>query len=214
MTKKIVLDVDGVLLNFIEAFEQVALSMEKELGTKIVIDPLKYSLQERLSINLEQENMVWAKFNKDGYWEKLNPLPGVIEAIDAINGAGFEIYIVTAIEEAFKDQRLLNLTKIGVSPKQIHCVGYGQDKGKFIKEIDPDVFVDDRLEHLHRAAVAYHLVWLQDDVSQHNLEEDRGVDVSVRSLKEWVDNHMPQVIKELDESAQQNIPLQRKLRFI
>lgn len=209
-----VLDVDGVLLDFIKAFENTAKSMEKELGQKITVDPTAYQLTKRLGITQEQEDKIWTRFAESGQWEKLTPLPGVIEAIDAINKAGFDIYVVTAIEEIFKNQRLVNLTHIGVSPKEIYCVGYGKDKGEIIAGIQPDVFIDDRLEHLHNASVAYHLVWLQDDVEQHNVKEDAGVDVSVRSLKEWVDNHMPAVLEELNAAQKNNEPLQRKLRFI
>lgn len=213
MVKKMILDVDGVLLNFIQAFEEVAHSMSKELGIDIKIAEDKYHLTGRLGITQEQENEIWKKFAETGKWANLNPLPGVIEAIDAINKAGWEVYIVTAIEPEFAEQRLSNLKHLGLVPKEIHCVGYGNDKQKIIDEIDPDVFVDDRLEHLHRAKKAYHLVWIQDSVEQFNLKEDSGVDVASVSLLDWTKNHMPQVIQELEDSAKNKVPLQRKLRF-
>lgn len=214
MKHKLVLDVDGVLLNFIEAFEQVAISMQDEFGKNIVVKPNLYNLTDRLGITLEEEKRVWERFAANGTWANLNPLPGVEESIKKINEANFDIYIVTAIEDLFKEERLINLSKIGISPSEIHCVGYGNSKVDYINQIKPDVFIDDRLEHLHKANVAYQLVWLRDGVEQHGLVEDQGVHVAVDSLKEWVDNHMENVLNKLNEAKKNNLPLQRELKFI
>lgn len=214
MKHKLVLDVDGVLLNFIEAFEQVAIAMQDEFGKKIEVKPHLYNLTDRLGITAEEEKKVWTRFAENGTWANLNPLPGVEESIKKINEANFDIYIVTAIEDLFKEERLINLGKIGISPSEIHCVGYGNSKVEYINQIKPDVFIDDRLEHLHKANVTYHLVWLKDGVEQHGLVEDEGVHVAVDSLKEWVDNHMQNVLNKLDEAKKNNAPLQRELKFI
>lgn len=214
MKHKIVLDVDGVLLNFVDAFEQVALSMEQELNTKIVVNRTLYNLADRLGVTAEQEKLIWDRFAKNGTWENLNPLPGVVDAIEKINNANFEIHIVTAIEDFYKEQRLLNLSKIGVDPSAIHCVGYGNSKTQYINEIAPDVFIDDRLEHLHKAPITFHLVWLKDEVEQHGMVEDAGVHVAVNSLQEWVENYMPAVVDKLNIAKNTNTPLQRELKFI
>lgn len=211
--KKIVLDVDGVLLNFIDAFDQVAHTLKDEFGKELELNKNLYHLTHRLGITQEQENIVWKKFAEIGMWENLDPLPGVIDAVKKIKDADFDIYIVTAIDEKNKEARMKNLEKIGVIPKEIHCVGYGQNKIDIINKINPDVFIDDRLEHLHNAECAYHLVWIEDDVVQHNHKDDRGVDVAVTSLKEWTDKHMPEVVAKLDEANETKIPLQRNLRF-
>ena len=214
MKHKLVLDVDGVLLNFIEAFEQVALSLEDQFKNKLNINENLYDLAERLGISREEEQIVWDKFSHSGTWGNLNPLPGVEESIKKIHDANCEIYIVTAIDEIHKEARLLNLLKIGISPKEIHCVGHGKAKTEYINSINPDIFIDDRLEHLHNAPSVYHLVWLQDGVEQKNLIEDQGVHVSVNSLKEWVDHHMDNVLEKLDKAKKKNMPLQRELKFI
>lgn len=213
MRKKIVLDVDGVLLNFIDAFEEVAHTLKDDFGKELQINKNLYHLNHRLGITLEQENRVWQKFEELNMWEKLNPLPGVIQAIESINKAGFDIYIVTAIEEKYMESRLKNLREIGVIPKEIYCVGYNNSKKEIVDRIKPDVFVDDRLDHLHNASSPFQLVWLQDEVEQHNIQEDKGVDYVVSSLKEWTDNYMHELVEKLEESMETKIPLQRSLRF-
>lgn len=211
MTKKIVLDVDGVLLNFIDKFKEVA---EQTLKRKLLSDDNKYTLTERFYITKEEEKQIWKNFSKFNCWESLDPLPGVIEAIQKINELGFDIYIVTAIDDEFKEQRLKNLAKIGVIPKEIHCVGASiAKKDDTILKIKPDIFVDDRLEHLHLVQEVYHLVWVKDDLEQHNVKEHSRVDLAVSSLKHWVDDFLPEINQQLDE-YHTGLPIQKKLRFI
>lgn len=211
MRKKIILDVDGVLLNFIEKFSEV---VQETVQRPLVINEFEYNLSKRFGISEEEEILVWQRFADAGCWEKLNPLQGVIEAVQKINALDYDVYIVTAIDGLFVEQRRTNLEKIGLNPVEIYCAGYNKSKLDFFNIIQPDIIVDDRLENLHVAPDCFHLVWIQDQVEQHNIKEDGRVDISVSSLKEWVDNILPEVDKELENYYNKNKPLQRKLRFI
>lgn len=211
MRKKIILDVDGVLLNFIERFTEV---VQETVKRELIINEVEYNLTKRFGITEKEEELVWQNFAKTGSWEKLEPLHGVIEAVNKINALNYDVYIVTAIEGLFVEQRRANLENIGLNPVEIYCAGYNKSKKDFFELINPDIIVDDRLENLHVAPECFHLVWIQDKVEQHNIKEDGRVDVSVSSLKEWVDNHLPEVDKELENYYNKNKPLQRKLRFI
>jgi hypothetical protein len=211
MRKKIILDVDGVLLNFIERFTEVVLDTVKR---ELTINDVEYNLTKRFGISEQEEQLVWQRFADSGSWEKLEPLAGVIESVKKINALDYDVYIVTAIEGLFVEQRRANLEKIGLNPIEIYCAGYNKSKQDYFELINPDIIVDDRLENLHVAPECFHLVWIKDQVEQHNLKEDGRVDVSVSSLKEWVDNHLPEVDKELESYYNKNKPLQRKLRFI
>lgn len=211
MRKKIILDVDGVLLNFIEKFTEV---VQEVVQRPLLINEFEYNLSKRFSITEQEETTVWQRFADTGCWEKLNPLQGVIEAVKKINALDYDVYIVTAIDGLFVEQRRANLEKIGLTPVEIYCAGYNKSKLDFFNIIQPDIIVDDRLENLHVAPDCFHLVWIKDQVEQHNLKDDGRVDISVSSLKEWVDNYLPEVDKELENYYNKNKPLQRKLRFI
>lgn len=211
MRKKIILDVDGVLLNFIDKFTEV---VQETVQRELKINEFEYNLTKRFSITEQEEALVWKRFADTGCWEKLEPLQGVIDAVKKINSLDYDIYIVTAIEGLFVDQRRANLEAIGLNPVEIYCAGYNKSKRDYFDIINPDIIVDDRLENLHVAPECFHLVWIKDNVEQHNIKEDGRVDVCVSSLSQWVENILPEVDKELENHYNKNKPLQRKLRFI
>lgn len=206
--KKIVLDTDGVLVDFVQKFHMIG---QEILQRELPIIKNRYDIIHKFNITRDEENLIWSEIDKKKHWDKFEPLEGVQSAVEEIKRHNFEIYIVTGIKEDYKEERLKNLANLGIVPQDIHCVGDGRSRKDFaINAINPDVFVDDRLEHLHMVPDVYHLVWIDHGEEQHPIK-DKRVDVQVKSLKEWVDNHLEEVAIDLDYK---NKPQQKKLRFI
>ena len=212
--KKIVLDVDGVLLSFMPAYDEAAKIV---LNRKITVrqDEFKmdhYHLAKRIDGTDTDVANILEYMQTSKMYEKLKPLDGVREALDKIIAAGFHITVVTALPEHAKTMRLKNLKDVlDFVPNEIYCVGMGQSKEEALRKINPDVFIDDRIDYLVSAPFVHHLVWCDQKESQK--EKDLQVNVHVHSLKEWVDLHMPKVVEELDNHYSKESPLQYEIKL-
>jgi FMN phosphatase YigB (HAD superfamily) len=184
---KIVLDVDGVILNFCKKYKEVA---ENFLERTLVVDTSKYNLHEFLQVTREDNHRVWNHFNQINAWQSIPALPGSEEAIEKINSLNLEVYIVSSVNPAFTDSRLKNLKALGLVPEKIFCVGDGNShKHDYISKIKPLAFVDDRLDHLYRSLEVPHLAWV-DNKQVQELDAFEGLSATVGSLNEWVDSHL------------------------
>ena len=212
--KKIVLDVDGVLLSFMPAYDEAAAIVLKRNIT-VHQDEYKqdhYHLAKRIDGTDQDVLDILEYMQTSKMYERLQPLEGAREALKAIKDAGFHITVVTALPEHAKTMRLVNLKNVlDFVPDEIYCVGMGQSKEATLRKISPDVFIDDRIDYLISAPFIYHLVWCDQKESQK--EREAQVDLHVHSLKEWTDNHMPKVVKELDSHYKKEKPLQNELKL-
>lgn len=212
--KRIALDVDGVLLDFMPAFDEAARII---LGRDIVVNKDEdqndhYHLGLRVETTQDKVDEILEYMQTSRMYANLKALEGAREAVKAIEEDGYEIYIVTALPEKAKEMRLENLAKeIGLIPKEIYCVGMGMSKEEAIKKVNPDVFIDDRVKYLSSVPFVYHLALLDQKESQE--DKEFLVDVHVNSLKEWTEKHMPRVSKKLNRHYSHNMPLQQDLRF-
>lgn len=212
--KKIVLDVDGVLLNFMKSFDETAKSF---LPRKVEFfkDEYKqdyYHLSKRIGGSEKEADEILEYMQDASVYERLLPLDGAKEAVKKIKEAGFKVYVVTAVPERAQEMRLINLKNaLDFVPDEIHCVGMGKSKKEIIEKINPDVFIDDRIDYLASVPNVYHTVWCDQREAQSNLESQ--VSVHVHSLKEWVDSYMPIVVKNLDNHYNNRVPLQKELKL-
>lgn len=212
--KKIALDVDGVLLDFMPAFDKAA---EIVLGRKISVQQDEdkmdhYYLKNRIQEPQERIDEILEYMQTSRMYAQLEAFKGVKEAIDKIKSANFEIYIVTALPEKAKEMRLENLKNVlNLVPKEIFCVGMGLSKAEVLEQLRPDVFIDDRVDYLVSAPFIYHLALIDQKESQKDKES--CVDVHVSSLSEWVDLYLPTVTKHLNNHYKNKLPLQYGLKL-
>lgn len=212
--KKIALDVDGVLLDFMPAFDKAAKEL---LGKDLPLNKDEYQLDhyhlgKRINATDEEVKNILQHMIDTRVYASLEPLPGAKEALIAIKEAGFDICVVTALPEMAKIMRLENLKeKLDFEPSAIHCVGMGMSKSDKLKEVKPDVFIDDRIDYLSSAPFIYHLAWVDQRESQKDTSS--MVDVHVHSLGEWVEKHMPRVVKKLNRFYQEATPVQIDLKL-
>lgn len=208
------LDVDGVLLDFMTAFDKAAEIYFKK-PIKIHYDELSmehYHLGKRIQASEKDIQNIMQYMIDSEMYAHLNPLPGVKEALQAIQEMDFSVQLATAIPDSAKYLRLKNLKQaLDFVPDEIYCVGMGESKKEIIKYINPDIYIDDRLEYLSSAPHVYHLVWCDQKESQ--IEKGFQVDVHVHSLKEWTDHHMHKVMNDLKEHYEKKKPLQMSLKL-
>lgn len=189
LDQPIAFDADGVLLNFLGAFQRAA---QAATGRQVEVSGPSYSLAEKLSLTNEELLRTWDVFNTKKYWRELDPMPGAIEAIGKLQDAGFRnIHVVTAIEEQFRADRHANFRKLGFTPEGIHCVEHTTRWAKVppITKIAPLIFVDDRIEHLHSNPQVPLLIHIDNDDVQYPDEKGR-VDATVRGVGAWVDDFL------------------------
>lgn len=203
--KKIVLDTDGVILDFSKHYIMFA---EKILGRKLNHNSSKYPLKDLLQVSDKEADYVWEQFNKTNQWEKIPPLPDIEKAIEIIKHYGLEVYIVTSIDKEHELARQRNLHSIGLFPKQIICVGANHGhKNQIITEINPIAFADDRLDHLHRSQDIKHLVWINQN--QEQIIEFSNYHAKVDSLYEWTLNFLPGIIDKKEVQNENNTKRKR-----
>lgn len=213
--KKIALDVDGVLLKFMPAFDKAAAAyLERPVILQKDEDTLDfYHLGKRVGASDSEVAEILNYMIEQRIYANLDPFEGAREAVSKIQDAGFSIYIVTALPSTAREMRLENLQKaVGLIPEDIYCVGMGKSKKDALHDLKPDVFIDDRVDYLSCAPNSvYHLALI--DQKEAQKEKEFGYDAHVHSLSEWVDLHLERVTKKLNRHYQENLPLQMDIRL-
>jgi 5'(3')-deoxyribonucleotidase len=212
--KKIALDVDGVLLKFMPAFDKAA---EIVLGRKINVhkdeDKMDhYTLANRIDSTQAEVEEILEYMQTSRMYANLEAFEGAKEAVEEIKNADYEIYIVTALPEKAKEMRLENLFKaLNLVPKDIYCVGMGLSKADALLELRPDIFIDDRVDYLVSAPFVFHLALI--DLKESQKDKDGCVDVHVESLATWVKQCLPSVTAKLNSHYHLSEPLQFDIKL-
>lgn len=165
MTKGIIaLDADGVLLDYGLAY---ASAWQKAFGYyPLERDPLAYWPMDRWKVeHLEGELLEQFRhaFDTD-FWTSIPPLPGAVEACQALVSLGFELVCVTALPDEFCEARERNLQAHGFPIDIVHVTNSGatplSPKADILNLLKPVAFVDDYLPYfvgvdasIHRALI-------------------------------------------------------------
>ncbi len=212
--KKMAFDVDGVLLNFMKAFDESASEYLKR-----PVNPPKdnygqtpYDIAMRAGCHGSDVDKILDYMLETGKYARFEGLPGAAEALEQIADEGFSRVIVTALPESAAEMRLKNLkNELGFIPDDCYFVGMGKSKSQALLQCQPDVFIDDRVKYLSQGSHIFHLAWCD----QSEMQDDREFMVSsrVKSLKEWTEKHLLRISDQLDLRDKLNIPLQNEFNF-
>jgi hypothetical protein len=139
--KSAVLDVDGVLLDFLSAFKRVA---AVALARPIPCLNRSYDLRSRLGLSQTEIGQVLESMNNhDHGWKGMPAFPGAANAVSRLRSHGYDIHLVTAIPESLRGLRLACLEANGIVPDSIHCAGHhAASKSEIIQKLAPVMFVD------------------------------------------------------------------------
>lgn len=178
----VVFDVDGVILDFHQGFlnaSKVVLDKELTEVTK------SYNLCKRYNITEEEKNKIWKYVDE----VEIANFP-LIKGADLVFNYFKEIAnvsIVTGIYEKSKIKRIENLEKYGINieEKDIYCVETGtSSKRKYLQSLNPQIFFDDRLQHLNESEFIPYRVWVNHNDEQHGFEKHETM-IETKSIQRW-----------------------------
>ena len=146
MPKIIVLDCDGVLIDYMKHFAQIYNKIfNKNLE---VLNPRAYYPENHYILkweNEKQKEFFFHQFNVHG-WRDMQALPGSIQATKNLKQLGYKIIVLTSIPKEAEDKRHENLLALGMPIDATIACGYHKNvnqKKTYIEAINPEYFVDD-----------------------------------------------------------------------
>jgi FMN phosphatase YigB (HAD superfamily) len=146
MKKKIVLDCDGVLLDYNLHFGTIYQhAFNKELQ---IVNPKAYHAVDYwgASLSSQEKEKFYASFDEIG-WSTMPAFEGAIEATHMLKKEGYDIIIVTSMNEKAKNKRIKNLEKLNFAFDDLYATGRTHKninpKQEILNKLNPEWFVDD-----------------------------------------------------------------------
>lgn len=145
-TKKVILlDVDDVLLNWLEAFERYMIHQ----GYSKPDGYHTWDLEEAFETSKEEAQRHIKIFN-NGHWEfgTLGPIPGSQEGVDSFKKAGYDLVAITSCST---NPQTIALRKanlywcFGDVFKAVHCVNLGESKDTHLADYEPTWWIEDKM---------------------------------------------------------------------
>lgn len=163
-TRLVVLDADGVLLNYHEAY---AHAWAKAFGVFPALkDPQAYTPWDRWDVErlTGERHKAFRSVFDYAFWSSVPALPGAVDACQRLVDAGFELVCISALPPEFSEARRHNLQTLGFPIEMVIATGteasHISPKATEIERLRPCAFVDDFLpyfrgvsESVHRALI-------------------------------------------------------------
>lgn len=139
------LDVDGVLLDYNQAFANL---YEALYGFKpFERHPDAYHANNRWSLGLPFDEAREFKQHFSKYaWRDMPAMDGALEACLKLHDQNFELVCVSSVDTSKVDDRLYNLKTLGFPISRFYAAGVHKDvnpKQDIINELEPVFFADD-----------------------------------------------------------------------
>lgn len=169
MKAPVALDADGVLVDFLPAFEH-ALSLLR--GEPVRRQTTAWDLADAYGLSPAEHTEAWRLFDVHRLYAELSALPGAVEATRALRDAGHPVHVVTAIQPRYLADREHNFKRLGLPITRTHATGVagvvGQHTSKraVLRELQPVLFADDQVIHLNQAPFIPHRVWIKNTDQQ------------------------------------------------
>jgi hypothetical protein len=160
----LLLDVDGVLLNWLAGFEQYLLTHAPHLHKDFADMEEAHDLERLLGLTTQQMDEWVERFHLHADFGVLKPLPGATQAI-RILAPWCNISCITASgsNPISKKARLMNLKNVfGDVFDQIICVDRSVDKPEHLMSFEPGYWVEDQPRNTLMGVQAGHESFLQD----------------------------------------------------
>lgn len=140
MTKTILLDADGVFVDFVKGFLAV---VKQVTGKDFTADQItEFDIPKSLGLTREESSAVYSRI-QPGFCRNLDPIPGAVEAVQRL-ALDNEIFIVTSPLKALKtwasEREEWIAEHLKFSTKQIISTSAK-------RKVRGDIFVDDRAEN-------------------------------------------------------------------
>lgn len=158
-SRRILLDADGVLLNWFGGFADYA---SRTLGVALDVSTLRsYSVSSWLGENGPRARELIETFNASAThgFDRLQALPGAVETIAALKAAGYELHVITSCTDdpevaLLREQNLRDL--FGDAFETITCLPMNADKEAVLSGHPPSIWIDDHWPNLDAGRAAGH----------------------------------------------------------
>ena len=160
----ILLDVDGVLLDYDRAFE-VYYGLDKSIVETTYLYSERYGIDESMIIKMVDE------FNQSDAFSQIKPLPNAIQAISDLSKSGHEIFIISScgLSKLTHDLRKNNLiTVFGDVFSDFHLIDFHKTKlNELTKYKNSEAFWVDDVYHHYIAGknLGFNAIW---KTTEHN----------------------------------------------
>jgi phosphoglycolate phosphatase-like HAD superfamily hydrolase len=145
----IVLDADGVLVDYLEAYAQ---AWERAFGRRPALrDVQAYSPRHYWDVpelRASEQFVLDSKGFTEHAWLTMSALPGAVEATQDLTAAGHRLVCVSALPTRFQQARADNLARLGFVFEDVIATGHsslGNPKREALRALQPLAFVDDNL---------------------------------------------------------------------
>lgn len=150
MKRLAILDIDGVLLDYREAYRIKCCSFfKKEPAIK---DINAFMCHEYFDIpTLSGQDLEdFHSHNYEDFWRSMPPMPNVIRAVHGLSFLGYNMIAVSAAPIDSSKFRYHNLINLGFLIDDVICVGEGSPNPKkdIINKLNPEIFIEDHLPYL------------------------------------------------------------------
>lgn len=161
---KIILDADGVLLDY---NEQMAKICELVYGRKFPKVAHAHHFKNAYGLELTKDELkrVYAYFDVQG-WTSMPALPKTIEATQLLHSMGHQLVCLSSMPPRFVEDRKNNFKLLGMPIDEV--IGSDRDeklshinpKAQHLIELAPDIFVDDQLRNFQDVPEKICKIWI------------------------------------------------------
>jgi FMN phosphatase YigB (HAD superfamily) len=148
MSGRVLLDCDGVLLDYVSGLRPFA---EETLGLRLDPDgPCSFDMGAWTGLPKDEIRALIYAFNGGAGtgFERLPPMPGAIEGVRRLREEGYELHLLSSADAggASVASRLRNLeTVFGDAFEEVTLIGLGASKREILARFAPCDWVDDHL---------------------------------------------------------------------
>lgn len=171
---KLVLDVDGVLLNFLQSISEF-ISDHYSIESNLHFSHKQYDLELRFHQEIVDDfSNIKNIFESKGLWKNLQAMPNIEQIHDLFVNPAFDIHFLTSLPVHLHSDRLENLQAVihvDIKPEQLTCVPLGVSKRDYLHALKCDYFVEDNLKNLVECYTPNHKsLWinLEESVYDHS----------------------------------------------
>jgi phosphoglycolate phosphatase-like HAD superfamily hydrolase len=183
----ILLDCDGVLLDWDQGIVNHAHKHMPQLSAKLQFNQQHWFLWDRFGISKQESLELIESFHTSEEYEHLAPLPGAQAAIDCLSEQ-FPMAVITAcgVDPRTRCLRTKNLEQaFGNVFAKIICTATSSDKMRYLAEFPPSYWVEDRSENAPMGIPFDHACFLVD--AAHNQNFSHTCVIRIKNLLQLVD---------------------------
>ena len=177
MRKQILIDCDGVLLEWSNTFIEY---MKTEENSAYLGGLIRYNIENFFDMPKDAVIDKIIKFN-DGHWRfgTLTPYKDATKAISILAELGYSFVVITSCSTESKvvNLRRANLYNIyGDVFEKIHCIGLYKSKIEMLQQYEPTFWIEDTLSHaIDGANIGHKAILLNHEWNQDNIENSDAV---------------------------------------